>query len=366
MVEIDLMVILDNSTRWNSTYLSLHRALHLRPRIDLFCYEYREYLQEDSLNAQEWDHVKEIVQGLHIFHEVTLDLESNAKEANHGAVWGVLPALSVLLRYLEDGVNKYKSQAPIDFNDTPPASATRRQRQTQQQAQSHGPSIHPLAVAYQNAWAKLLKYYELTDEAHGIYGAALLLHPSYRKAFFERQWEGTEAQVGAQLIANVKKIWQDIYRQAPVNPSPTYNSTALRRFLQTATDTESTNDEFDSFIEARPTEFGDNNVNNVIDWVCSDSNRWPSLRQMMLDLLAIPAMSAELERQFSQAKLTLTATRNRLNDNSIEMLELLRQWWVGNVVAQQRGGGGRQYRKRQRPNSSADLNSEQLGNDDAI
>ena len=34
----------------------------------------------------------------------------------------------------------------------------------------------PLAIAYQNAWAKLLKYYELTDKAHSIYAAAILLH----------------------------------------------------------------------------------------------------------------------------------------------------------------------------------------------
>ena len=31
--------------------------------------------------------------------------------------------------------------------------------------------------AYQNAWEKLLKYYELTDDAHSIYAAAISSSP---------------------------------------------------------------------------------------------------------------------------------------------------------------------------------------------
>jgi hypothetical protein len=43
------MVILDNATRWNSTYNSLHRGLKLRRRLDLFSYQYIDDLGKDYL-----------------------------------------------------------------------------------------------------------------------------------------------------------------------------------------------------------------------------------------------------------------------------------------------------------------------------
>jgi hypothetical protein len=39
---------------------------------------------------------------------------------------------------------------------------------------------------------------------------------------------------------------------------------------------------------------------------------------MALDLLSIPAMSAEVERVFSSVKRLLTSDRNRMNKDSIE------------------------------------------------
>jgi hypothetical protein len=48
-----------------------------------------------------------------------------------------------------------------------------------------GRGISPLAVAHQNAWAKLNKYYNKTDNSHDIYAAATLLHPARRKAYFD-------------------------------------------------------------------------------------------------------------------------------------------------------------------------------------
>lgn len=62
------MVILDNSTRWNSTFLSLQRALLLKQRIDLFCFEYRAEISKDQLSEDDWEHIQEIVNGLEPFY----------------------------------------------------------------------------------------------------------------------------------------------------------------------------------------------------------------------------------------------------------------------------------------------------------
>ena len=55
---------------------------------------------------------------------------------------------------------------------------------------------------------------------------------------------------------------------------------------------------------------------------------------MALDILSIPAMSAEPERLFSGAKITITDRRNRLGIESIEAIECLKSWLgKGSIVA---------------------------------
>ena len=46
-----------------------------------------------------------------------------------------------------------------------------------------------------------------------------------------------------------------------------------------------------------------------------------------MDILSIPAMSAEPERLFSGAKITITDRRNRLGSDVVEALECLKSWF---------------------------------------
>jgi hypothetical protein len=46
-------------------------------------------------------------------------------------------------------------------------------------------------------------------------------------------------------------------------------------------------------------------------------------------------MSAEVERVFSSAKRLLTPERNSINDESLEIFEVLRNWWLHDIVLQQ-------------------------------
>ena len=80
------MVILDNSTRWNSTFLSLRRALNLRKCIDIYWFEHQADLNKDKLQEADWKQIQEVVKGLHPFYEVTKRLEGRAKNGHHGAI----------------------------------------------------------------------------------------------------------------------------------------------------------------------------------------------------------------------------------------------------------------------------------------
>src|SRR6266487_4266195 len=60
---------------------------------------------------------------------------------------------------------------------------------------------------------------------------------------------------------------------------------------------------------------------------------YPALSIMALDILSIPAMSAEPECLFSGAKITITDRRNKLGIESIEAIECLKSWLgKGNIA----------------------------------
>jgi hypothetical protein len=54
---------------------------------------------------------------------------------------------------------------------------------------------------------------------------------------------------------------------------------------------------------------------------------YPRMAQIAFDILSIPAMSSECEQVFSQTKLLITTQRNRLADEIIEAVELLKHWY---------------------------------------
>ena len=52
----------------------------------------------------------------------------------------------------------------------------------------------------------------------------------------------------------------------------------------------------------------------------------PNLAELAIDVLSIPAQSAEIERIFSKCEATLTANRNRMCPETLQHLLLLRSW----------------------------------------
>jgi hypothetical protein len=53
---------------------------------------------------------------------------------------------------------------------------------------------------------------------------------------------------------------------------------------------------------------------------------------MALDILLIPAMSAEPERLFSSAKITITDRWNRLGIESVQAIKCCKSWFGQNSI----------------------------------
>ena len=76
---LDLMVIADNNTRWNSTYLSIVRGLKLKTKLQYYSMNNRKELGADYLEEADWKTLQDIADCLEPFYICTLDLQGKAK-----------------------------------------------------------------------------------------------------------------------------------------------------------------------------------------------------------------------------------------------------------------------------------------------
>jgi hypothetical protein len=203
----NLLPILYNSTRWNSTFKSLQRALLLKRRIQLFCLNRQSELDKDILQEADWKSFDKITLGLRPFHQATLRAEGSAQNGHHGAIREALPNLETLLGTLE---KQQEELHKIQGKKAP----------------------QPIQVAYQIAWEKLRKYYNKTDDAHGIYAAAVRLHPKYPKHYFERKWATKELKEWKEpLYQSIKEYWEAEYHGTISRPLPPNQMTLLRQWI---------------------------------------------------------------------------------------------------------------------------------------
>lgn len=264
--------------------------------------------------------------GLKPFWETTQRLEGHGHKGTHGVIWEALPVFDMLLYHIEDFMNSYSPLPPQQRR------GGRRRRGLTQEARNavqnnrNTANANPLLVCYQNAWEVLQKYNNLTDNNYEIYAAATLLNPCLRKAYFLASWTDHAASQIEPMIEKNRGIWESQYRQNEPENSTVVPRSSLSAFLvQLRTpETPAIEDDFSRYIDGRQTSYQDWKASNLFNWWASCE--FPGLRQWAFDTLSIPAMSAELERVFAQAKRTITDDRNRQTAATFEKLQCLKHW----------------------------------------
>ena len=319
----DITVILDNCTRWNSTYLSIQRGLRLKRVIQLFLLDFQRPLQKDLLTEEDWDQLKAISLALKPFHFVTLRLEGGAKTGSHGVIWEALPMLDYLMSEVEI------KKAQIEQEEEAQASEI----STRRGGQRHQRRVNPLLICYQNAWEKLQKYNNKTDQNHEIYAAATLLNPCLRKSWFKRRWTGPAAEYIDQMISKNKTNWEVNYKENSPNQPPPTSQDPLDAWLANISRSDiDIHDEFDEFINGSVLDHCNWQESNIFAWWAVSGA--PSLRRWAFDSLSIPAMSAEVERCFSRARRLITFDRNRLSSETMEVLLCYKHWLDTDILEQ--------------------------------
>ena len=172
------------------------------------------------------------------------------------------------------------------------------------------------------------KYYSKTDESP-LYACALILHPRCRTKYIRANWKPRWQRP---VLKKVKELWVS-YRDGENEifiPSPhssreedrndhldEYDRAVqnLRKYIRPSTE-----DEFDDYSNGEPCDIG---KISALQWWCQkpQQDRWPKLSSMAIDILSIPAMSAEPERVFSGARRTISWERAQMGATNLERVE---------------------------------------------
>jgi hAT family C-terminal dimerisation region len=282
-------LVRDNSTRWNSWYMMISTATKLKTAITIFCHQYREN-DEDLLSEKDWQDLQKMQDFLLFFHDATL-----ATEGRSATIDRVLPTMDFLLEQFETAKCTY-------IND---------------------PFMSPCC---NSGWAKLDKYYSLTERSP-VYIAALVLSPQWKWDYIDSNWPKEWHEPCRKQMLD---FWLEEYKSTAIS-APTQSSESASRaknsFQEWAEKKKASSleqDEYTKYLLAPVLP----EVTDPKSWWLEPTQRksYPALSIMALDVLSIPAMSAEPERLFSSAKITITDRRNRLGIDTIEAIECLKSW----------------------------------------
>lgn len=330
----------DNTTRWNSAFLMIVRALSLRQQIDYFSFQNRSIRDNDGglkpeqiLTPEDWLILTQLAEGLQVFHTATVALEGYAKDAKFGAMWECIPVLEVLSN------NLIRLQVEYPLSTTFKTTDISNMNPKPEHLPGANPATEFMCESVNRAWVKFQEYYSLTGRSIW-YIAGLILNPEQKWNYLEYAW-GDEKD----WVLTAKRQFKDLWAQyKPAQPSSSHPETVARSSLASrelrrkeslledelnawrhvSKKKAKIMDEYEEYLSTPPLEAG--TVTNLVIWWGHHSGQWPNLSRLAFDALSIPAMSAECERCFSDAGRTITDERASLAPDSIEACSCVKNW----------------------------------------
>ncbi|KAI8402286.1 hypothetical protein FOFC_17593 [Fusarium oxysporum] len=315
----ELEVVMNNETRWNSTYMMIERALRIWEVLIGM-----EYLLE---HFKDWkvfysEVAAEIVGETHLdAAERIATAPTNFRERNsRPSRVRRLPA-----RFDEDEVYALPQrsqptrfiESALPLHSRAEYSTTEKRSASETSQKSTLPADHRayIRASINNGWKKLNEYYDKLGESP-LFAAAIILHPRFGISRLEATWVSEEqlawvrdAKVG---IKDYFTRWYDANQGLC---EETMNKT------KKAFATSGSVGELERYLRLEPQDTQD-----VIQWWRDHGASFPSLSSFALDVFAIPAMASDCERQFSLAKLMLTPQRLSMCSDTLEHVQCLKNW----------------------------------------
>lgn len=291
-------LLADGGVRWNSAYAMFERLILLKDAVTLFQSDEvasGELEHEDLITLDDWRDMTDFKELLEPFKEATMRTQGRAHDGTHGALWEWMTELELLLTILEN-----KREALLN---QPPSF---------------------LRTSVNLAWNKLKIYYELSDQTFA-YRLAIVMNPNYRYDWFDEHWSGRAPHE----VREVKRRTQELFNEyrSEIQPipdaQPRDGPRELSRYeeFNKVKKRKKVKSELERYLTTDIEE-----VSDVLAWWRAHQATYPVLSQMAFDVLAVPAMSAEVERLFSSAGLVITERRARTLPDLAEDNQLLKAW----------------------------------------
>lgn len=340
---------------------------------------------KDRLDSEDWRILAEYTSILKPFYTMTMRHQGRAKDGTHGALWEVLPSMEFILSHLEEMKTLYADPAIQDElgldavvalrnlpastdppqGDDEPAIAQNTRRRAERRPVNHQPPRQPqqpptlppanphqaepvpdlsnnvrsfIRIAINNAWEKIDKYYSISDKSPA-YIASFVVHPGHNVRYMENKWKDPRQRLWIALAKErLRVFYEENYKTDNEENSL---SKSPRQADAPTTSTRQDHDAFDAFLE--PPDYYDNTlptpddlenytslrpekIFDPITWWRDHESLYSTVAKMAFDLFSVPAMSAECERIFSQAKLVITTQRNSLSEATLEAILCLKHW----------------------------------------
>lgn len=327
-----LELIQSNSTRWNSWFHSITRALNVRERLELFSARHvpgkgSQGIASFKLDGQHWFELEKIELALKDFYAATLLSEGKKTSL---ADWFI--TLDCLLREIGETKDHYSGIHSEDQDNF---------------------TWEYLQGCADAAWSKCAEYYnnqqmnwqrrfpEDTDLPPAYY-AAQVLDPYRKWAWFRQEWvlQGDEEKKewfnNAQSA--VKHLWETEYKgrhTVEIQPTPIRQARDSDPAFDRQRDHKRIRidapvqaaDLYEQYICTDRLHDDEAGSDEAITYWLSRYDSQRDLARFALDMFAISPMSDECERLFSSAKLTIVDRRGRLKADIVEACECLRAWY---------------------------------------
>lgn len=151
----------------------------------------------------------------------------------------------------------------------------------------------------------------------------MIIHPGLRDQWLKKNMPGQQDIA----ISRFRDLYNDFYASRALTSDysePLSLSLAddlLPNDFYDEEPAQTTKDEISEYLSDRLSR-----VEDPVAWWISNKYRFPTLFLLAMDLLSVPAMSSQCEREFSKAKLTIGPQRHSLEARTVEMLQCLRSW----------------------------------------
>ncbi|KAG6996750.1 hypothetical protein FocnCong_v014989 [Fusarium oxysporum f. sp. conglutinans] len=181
---VGLSLGIDNATRWSSWYRVIDNAIRKKVQMNQFLLEHGREFENTVLSGSNWDLLAKTHAFLEPFASATLYAEGKCSSVSQS-----LFLMDSLLFHYESAKAQYSHPGSMDTR-----------------------MLHAIEMG----WFVLDKYYTMTEDVP-VYTAALLLDPSKRLAYIQKNWPRDWHETA---IAGARDLWMTEYQGLAISKEP--------------------------------------------------------------------------------------------------------------------------------------------------